>query len=274
MKKRFVILLIIITLLALGLTAGYVYYQKAISSPRYPEISFDETVVDATTEATDADLLKGVTAIDPEDGDVSDSLLVESVSNIISENYARVTYVAFDSKNHMCRAQRTVHYTDYQPPEFRLSHPMIFRLSATLNILDYISAEDMFDGDISRKAIYNFMGTSSSFTVQGEHAVELRVTNSKGDTAHLDLSVEITDKEPNAADIQLKEYLVYVPVGSEFNPADYFKSYVSGSAIVTNMGAIAVESDVDTQKAGTYTVTYSLGAGESRSHTRLIVVVE
>lgn len=273
MKKRSVIILIVAAVLALALAAGYVFYQKNAASPGYPTISFDKDVISVTADATDAELLKGVTAIDPEDGDVTDLVLVEKVSNIVNGNTAKVTYVAFDSKNHMSRAERTVKFTDYESPKFAFSHPMVFRMSPTLNILDYISAEDLFDGDISNKVIYNLTGATTTLSGLGSHEVELRVTNSMGDMAKLNVIIEITDREPNAAGIQLKDYLVYVDKGSEFEPADYFESYYANDSIRTDMSGISVESDVDTSKAGTYTVTYSYDSGDS-SHTKLVVVVE
>ncbi|MDO4815006.1 MAG: DUF5011 domain-containing protein [Bacillota bacterium] len=274
MKKRNVILLIIAAFLTVVLVIGYQYYQKAVSSPLSPVISFDEQVLFASVNATDEDLLQGVTATDPEDGDVTDSLMVECSSNLVNENAVKVTYVAFDSKNHMCRAERTVRYTDYKPPEFSLTRPMVFKASSTIDILNYINAEDVFDGDISRKVIYELMGSSTTVAAVGEHDVELRVTNSKGDTSHLALSVEVAQNDPNAANIQLKQYLVYVPVGSSFSAENYFKSYESGGELVTEARSVRITSDVDTETAGTYTVTYSIGYGNNESHTRLIVVVE
>lgn len=274
MKNRTVILLIVAAFLAVALVVGYEFYQKTMASPLCPVISFDEQVLVTSTDATDKELLKGVTATDPEDGDVTDSLLVESTSNIINGNSVKVTYVAFDSKNHMSRAERTVRFTDYKSPEFYFTHPMIFRSSGTIDILNYICAEDVFDGDISRKVIYNLTGSSVTLSEVGEHEVELRVTNSKGDTVHLAIDVEITQNDPNPANVQLKQYLVYVPVGANFDAAEYFKSYESGETIVTDAGAVRINSDVDTDAPGVYTVTYSTGNGGTESHTRLIVVVE
>lgn len=274
MKKRNVIILIAAALLAVVLVAGYLYYQKTVASPLSPEIIFDEQILFVSTDATDEDLLAGVTAVDPEDGDVTDSLLVESTSNLINGNSVKVTYVAFDSKNHMCRAERTVRYNDYKSPEFYFSHPMVFRASNTVDILNYISADDIFDGDISRKVIYNLTGSSTTLSTVGEHEVELRVTNSKGDTAHLVIDVEVTQNDPNPANIQLKQYLVYVPVGTAFWAGDYFKCYESGGEVITDANLVHIESDVDTETPGVYTVTYSTGYGESQSHTRLVVVVE
>lgn len=274
MKRRPVLILMLITLLVLGLTAGYIYYQKTVASPQAPEISFDNDTISVTTDSTDADLLEGVTALDPEDGDVTASVLVESVSSIVNGNQATITYVAFDSKNHLTRATRTAVYTDYKSPVFDMSHSMLFRASGTLNILNYVTAADMFDGDITNKIIYSFVGASNNLNMEGEHEIELRVTNSMGDTSKLTLKVEICSKDPNAANIQLNKYLVYIPVGAGFDPADYFKSYMSGSETVSSMDGITVNSDVDTSKAGVYVVTYASGSGDSLSRAKLIVVVE
>ncbi len=273
MKRINIILLILLAVLAIALVAAYVFYQHTTASSECPIISFDEQILYITTDATDEELLEGVTAMDPEDGDVTDSLLVESTSNLINGNKCKVTYVAFDSKNHMSRAERTVCYTDYKAPAFEVTHPLVFRHSRTVDILNCINASDMFDGDITRKVMYSLEDSTNIDTV-GEHTVELRVTNSKGDTAHLTVKVEVTSEEPNPANIQLSQYLVYVPVGTEFSPEKYFVSYSSGGAVTTNISGVKIESDVDTGVPGTYTVTYSTGYGSSQSHTRLIVVVE
>lgn len=273
MKKRNVILLILLAALAIALVVAYVYYQRTTASSECPVISFDEQILYITTDATDEELLKGVTAMDPEDGDVTDSLLIESTSNLINGNKCKVTYVAFDSKNHMSRAERTLCYTDYKAPVFELTHPLVFRHSRTVDILNYVNASDMFDGDITRKVMYSLEDSTTLDSV-GEHIVEMRVTNSKGDTAHLRVKVEVTSEDPNPANIQLSQYLVYVPVGTEFSPEEYFMSYSSAEAVITDMSGVRIESDVDTSVSGTYTVTYSTGYGSSQSHTRLIVVVE
>lgn len=47
------------------------------------------------------DLLKGVTATDKEDGDVSSSLMIENILVLTGESYAKVTYVAKDNSNNV-----------------------------------------------------------------------------------------------------------------------------------------------------------------------------
>lgn len=52
-------------------------------------------------------LLEGVTAYDPEDGDVTASLLVEKIGNVM-DGEVMVTYIARDSSNNVAKAYRAV----------------------------------------------------------------------------------------------------------------------------------------------------------------------
>ena len=121
MKKTLPILLTVLMLLSLGAVAGYRFYQKTAASPGVPSIRFTSETLSVPVNATDEELLQGVTATDPEDGNVTASLIVEGMSRLGGDNNVKVSYVAFDSKNHMARAERTVHLTDYTDTRFGLT---------------------------------------------------------------------------------------------------------------------------------------------------------
>jgi len=71
-----------------------------------PEIFFDEDKQIEYAEGMDEELLlKGVTAVDDKDGDVSDSLLVEKVAGTNGKEVI-VTYVARDEANNVGKASR------------------------------------------------------------------------------------------------------------------------------------------------------------------------
>lgn len=75
-----------------------------------PEIQIQEgELVYTEGESLDV-LLEGVTAIDSQDGDVTDSLLVENVYPIPDGSEATVIYVARDRSNNIVKAARTVNY--------------------------------------------------------------------------------------------------------------------------------------------------------------------
>ena len=227
-KNKLPILMCVLVVLSIAAVVGYLYYAKAVSSPLSPTISFDSDTVTVSTSYTEEELLAGVTASDPEDGDVTDSLIVESVSRFIGDGTARVTYVAFDSNNHMARAERSVRFTDYTSPKLELSAPLMFKKSGDIDILKYLSAEDCFDGDISGSIKYTLLGKSLTLSEVGEHRVQIRVTNSMGDTVHLTLKVEVTERDPNTAGITLTNYLIYLPQGADFDPAAYVEGYTAG----------------------------------------------
>ncbi len=275
MKNRSTfIILLTLTVLSVALAVGYTVYARAASSPGLPHISFDSSTIEASVNATEEELLRGVTASDPEDGDVTASLIVEGISRMTNSQTAKVSYVAFDSQNHLARAERTIRFTDYKSPVFDLTRSMEFRLAGNIDITKYIEAQDVFDGDISDKVRYSIDSDAISLSSIGEHKVTLRVTNSLGDTAHLPITVEVTSDEPNTAGIKLKQYVVYIPVGSEFDAAAYVVGYTAGTEQRTGADGLRITNDVDTEAAGVYSVKYSYVYGGTESHVRLTVVVE
>ena len=238
MKNKLPLILIMLTVLSVALAVGYTVYERSQSSPGMPQISFDKSSIEAGVDASDEELLRGVTASDPEDGDI------------------------------------TVRFTDYRQPIFSFTRGMEFKLSGNIDILKYIEAQDMFDGDISDKVKYSIDSDALSLSSVGEHQVTLRVTNSLGDTSHLTITVEVTADDPNAADISLKQYVVYLPAGAEFDAASYVTGYTANGEQKTGADGLRIENKVDTDTPGVYNVKYSYGYGSSESHVRLTVVVE
>lgn len=274
MKKTFTIILTVLTLLSVASVAGYTVYTKKAASPGMPSIHFDSGIPDVPTNASDAELLKGVTATDPEDGDITDSLMVEGMSKLSGDNNVKVSYVAFDSKNHMVRAERSVHLTDYTDARFELSSALCFAASGKIDVLSRVSATDMLDGDLSDKVKYSVEGDTANINAVGEYEVTLRVTNSLGRTSHLPVTVEVTQSDPNPANIELDCYVLYLSQGSEFDAGSHVVGYTANGEKKTGSDGISVRGRVNTDEAGVYTVEYSYGSGANRSHTRLIVVVE
>ena len=116
MRRRFPILLIILAALSVIGLGVYRFLEVRSVSGESPVITFDQNVLEVTTDATEAELLQGVTATDAEDGDVTDSVLVETSTHFVSDTTIEVTYAAFDSQGHVSKAKRSVRYVDYTPP--------------------------------------------------------------------------------------------------------------------------------------------------------------
>lgn len=264
MRKRIAIIMLVLTALSVAALVAYRYMAAQRVSGEAPVISFDSKTLEVMTDATMPELLQGVTATDAEDGDVTDSLLVEASTNFVSDTTVEVTYAAFDSNGHVSKATRNVRYVDYRPPEIYFTGPMVFSESSVSELLTYVGARDCIDGDISMRVKASSLESGTLLSNPGEHVLEFRVTNSVGDTAYLTCTVEVLSGYSTSQQIPLKDYLVYLPVGSEFDPRSYLTDEY------TEERTLEIENEVDTSTPGSYDVYYTLG----NRYTRLIVIVE
>lgn len=104
--------LVVVLLLLLCVGAGGVNYwldQNRDNTPPVIKIPDGAELIYQEGEDTSI-LLEGVTAIDEKDGDVSDTLVVESVLPMQDESKATVLYYAKDRSNNVAQASRTVEY--------------------------------------------------------------------------------------------------------------------------------------------------------------------
>lgn len=244
--------------------------------------------VPAVSILEESTLLEGITAADETDGDVTGSVLVESVTIDDSSGLATVRYAAFDRAGNVSKASRQVRFTDYESPRFALSSALAFSNGSSFDVLNVITAQDILDGDITHRIRATSLD-EDSITSVGTHDVEFRVTNSLGETVRLTLPVEVYSYGAYQASVQLSNYLIYLPVGSAFEAEDYLVSYIRGS-LVTDLTdgmpdgySLTVSGDVDTRTPGVYSIGYTVShttesySGEHTvysGYTNLIVVVE
>ena len=214
-----------------------------------PVISFDSDIVVISSNSGDQGLLQGVTATDKEDGDVTDKLVVQGVTQLLTKNTAKVTYAVFDSANNFATATRTVQYSDYEKPRFQLHQPLVFPLNQAVDIAKMLTATDLRDGDISA----NIRISSSSMDVltPGLYTVTAQAINSLSDTEILPLKVIISGDAIVEPSFLLSDYVVYLNVGDPFDAQSYVQD-VDGRKPVQADG-----SAVDTSTPGIYHVAYS-----------------
>jgi len=303
--RRFSQLLLLASLLLFGV---YLFKNRASVDTKPPVISVGDNLIEISVADGEQKLLEGVTVTDTKDGDISDSLFVESISNFYSGGKRLVTYVAFDSDNHLSRATREIQYTDYSSPEFVLTEPFQY-YPGSVNLK--ISAKDCLDGDIT-SAIKLISDDPITTDQIGEYEVSFQVANSAGDVSTIPVMIEILD--PNKQyipHIALDRYIVYIDQGEKFKAGNYLQSVILGNReyeivdsskkedsedsedseddednLVNNKemtidkSLIKIEGskNVHTDEAGTYRVKYSVSLKLSNNetvtgHTYLYVVV-
>ena len=190
-KKKIPAYIVIEALLIVAVLFGVGYYYVGIhldakNSP--PEITVDSNVFSVYDD--ESAFLDGVSATDKEDGIVTDSLIIESVSPFVGDNTRVVTYAAFDSHNNVTKLEREITYSDYTPPTFTSSSHIYVEKGDYAEILSHITAYDVIDGDISDKVKLEVNNVVKG--VPGDYAVELTVTNSCGDVSAQSIVVTVT----------------------------------------------------------------------------------
>ena len=79
MKRLFATIMLVLTALSVGCVILYSVHKTLAPGGESPEIHFDQEEINVKTGTDEKELLKGVTATDQEDGDVTDSIMVEGI---------------------------------------------------------------------------------------------------------------------------------------------------------------------------------------------------
>ena len=296
---RRVRIICIILFLITGSAFGYMKFRQYLSEDsKAPQITMDKTKIKVPCSADTAALLAGITAMDSKDGDVTDNLVLESMSHFIKKGKRTMTVAAFDSDGNVTKAKRDVVYTDYQSPVFSLESPLLYPINSS-KIDIPMKASDMIDGDITGKIK---MGSSQSIRtyVAGNYDLTFTVSNSAGDVVTLPVTMEIYDpKETGGYPVlTLNQYLIYVKKKQTIDPIQYLESLTAdgvnyektedGSvlreALLPNtdkearevsLDEIKVDGKLKYKKTGVHELVYSYTDIHERKGTiRLIVVVK
>ena len=239
-----------------------------------PVITCDSDVIEVSVRSTDDKLLAGVTATDDVDGDITENVLIKSVSRLIGNQTAKITYIVFDSSDNMATLSREIKYTDYEKPHFKLTKPLLYNMNETVVLKDRLFANDVIDGDISSaiKVTTSALGN----TVEGFYHLTVQVTNSLGDTTVLPLTVIIYSPSSYDPCIELTDYLVYLDQGDEFDPMDYVAAVYEkryDTQVISDFSKVTAEHDVDTSRPGEYTVIYGYENNDGYTYYAVQTVV-
>lgn len=280
-----VVLIFVLSVIAFG---AYNIVSGVMADRTPPVISYDEDTLAVSVEATDEELVAGLTAEDAEDGDLTESIRVASMSRFTEKGKRTIEYVVFDKANQSATLTRNLEYTDYTSPRIMLTQPLRFNLDE-INESDLgagVEVTDCLDGDISNKVRITF-DNNAYINGVGSYGVTAQVSNSAGDTCSVPLEVTIIDEnseeERGKYYPMLSQYIVYTPAGQAIAPLDYLTGFMRGTTEYTlsdlplnvDPAAVAVGGAVDYNTPGNYTLEYSYTSPEGvTAVTKMTVVVE
>lgn len=250
--------------------------NKKNADSTIPVIEIGKEQIDVSVKDMDEDLLKDVVAKDDKDGDITDKIVVESISKFIDKEkkICKVTYAVSDSDHHVVKASRNIRLTDYRPPRFVLKQSLCFETGSEMSVKDIIGAEDVIDGDISKKV--KILSKEISTNISGDNTITAQVTNSLGDTVTLKSVVVIKQENNLSPEITLTKNIEYLKTGDEFNPEEYVKEAKDnqGNRIATREVEVS-SSSVKTRKPGCYLVEYRVtDQDDNEGFAYLTVMVE
>ena len=301
---------ILCTLVLILSCAVFVYFSRNYYRQQDtlgPVIDMDDSVIYVSVNDPQSQVMDGISAYDSKDGNVTDLVLVEQISDFVEKDTRIVSYAAFDRDNHVTKAQRRMVYTDYVSPHFSLSAPLRFAAtSSSVNYLRNLSAWDCLDGDLSDRISFA-AGSVINTDTPSDYKISISVTNSAGDTAVLPVTLTVYNStfESMAPTIELTDYLMYTEIGQKLDPSLYLADVVyrgtvynltdeegtfgvdtegwSRSALeefrdrepAVNRSRISINDMVNYQAPGTYEIQYILTDPEGNTgKAALIVVVE
>ena len=274
------ILLIFFALSLVLFGAGY-YRTRLMRDVNGPTIRMEETSIMLSVQDPEEAILRGMEAHDGKDGDVSASLVIQSMSNFVEKGWRQVTVAAFDSDNNVTKATRDVRSSDYVSPRFSIRTPLVFAVGEKEStIIRAVQAQDCLDGDLSASITVEledregWLDSSSA----GETRLVYTVINSAGDVASLPVTVQICDyRDTLAASALLSSNLVYLPRGTDFEPRSYFVGVMKNEEQIPFDGVVVqMFSTVDSSKPGVYEVRFTVTDTEEETETTrcLYVIVE
>ncbi len=261
-------------ILSLGLFGATEIIQLANRDASVPVITSDREVLEIPCDYTQDQLLEGLTATDATDGDLTDQIIPGTFSRFISDGICEITYVVFDSDNQPGTLTRRVSFTDYHPPRFTLSEPLVFVVQegSYSAAMSRIGAWDMLDGDLTDWVTQT--DTNLNYSTAGTYTMTVQVSNSFGDTSSVGLPVHVVSAE-SALEIRLTSPIVYLTEGETIDPDAYVEAVTDSDGNSLGTEAVESSSGVDTETPGCYEIHYTVSDSSGNTgETWLTVIVE
>lgn len=265
-------IIVLIAFAFVSIASAFVFISEKLAVDKtIPQITVEGDMLEVSLKATNEELLKGVTAYDEKDGDLTEKIIVESISRFTQKGISKVIYAVCDSNNNVSKATRMIKFNEYESPKFRVTGNLCFSLYELIDIREIIHAIDSLEGSIT----HNIIITSDDYatSIPGAYSLNVFVSNSKGDSSTIKLPLIVEDRPLSVPVIELKEYLVYTQKGKAVD----FKSYIVDALDIDGISLkdqVMIESKVDFNTPGTYNVHYYVTDSNAlRGHSILTVIV-
>ena len=215
-------------------------------------------------QGQEIDLLEGVTATDPEDGDLTKQISVTGTYDKDKVGTYNITYKVKDKENVEITKTITITVTKNNLPEI-IADDIVITKDHKFNELDGVTATDPEDGDITDRV--KVVDSTVNTKEIGKYKVTYKVTDSYNQEVTKTRIVEVVkDQSPviNASD---KE----ITVNQKFNELDNVTATDHEDGDITDRIKV-VDSTVNTKEVGEYKVIYEVTDSANNKTTKEIKV--
>ena len=215
----------------------------------------------------------GTISIDNYDGNISDSIIVDSsnVNTSIIGNYI-VTYTSTDSNENTTTINRTVNVRDRIKPTIILNgnNPIIIEEGTEYIEPGVASAIDNYDGDITSQVVIDNLSVNTN--VPNDYLVSYKSTDSSGNFKIIYRTIRVLASHPPVitlvgdTEITLEYGQTYVEEG--YSCVDSFEGDLTSQVVVTY--------PVNYNTLGTHTISYYIidTVGNEDLKTRTITIID
>lgn len=256
--------------LCLGI-GGLAVYQKMINDRQAPVIYIENDMV--YQDGMQAELLEGVTAKDEQDGDVTASLVVETITPDAKNKTAVILYAARDKSNNIAKKS---YVAEYLPSEKTNSEEAETEAE---EVKDEKQEAETSKTNRTEVGLGAGLGTRTEGTGKdsAKKEIEEAIKEDAETEETTELESETEELEPGCPVLKLTELSTTIKVGETFNPIIYVASIEDDYDNIYELWQdIQISGEYDTEKAGTYELTfYVVDSAENMSNqAKLVLKVE
>lgn len=275
MRKRLVVFLAILCIAL----AGFVIGVRMRTDREGPKITFSDKEIVYTDSTSEEELLEGVTAEDDVDGDVSDTITLESVYPLDDETAVAV-YVAKDSKNNITKVKREMKYSEEgsskknkeENSEKQNQEEQEPENTPEPTVTEALPEEEQTDGqDVAPTSEPDqAKGAEANETAAGESNVDQEAEEARA--AQEAIASQMPEQSPR---IYLTDYLIRIKQGESIDRLSYVKEIQDDADNISELWHyISIDGTVDVNTPGTYELSYYvIDSNNNESNRALLKVI-
>ncbi|WP_049669762.1 immunoglobulin-like domain-containing protein [Bacillus sp. FJAT-27916] len=225
-------------------------------------VNYDDSFIDAF------DPKKGVKATDNVDGTITNQMKITGTVNTMKIGTYKLTYTVKDKTGNQTSVTRIVKVVDKVSPKITGASNTTINYGSSFDPMKGIKATDYIDGTITDRV--TITGTVNTDKI-GTYKLTYTVKDKSGNQASVTRTVNVVDKvSPKITGVSNTS----INYGTTFDPMNgvIATDYIDGT--ITNR--VTVTGAVDTDKIGTYKLTYTVKdkSGNKATVTRTVKVVD